>query len=697
MQNKLIILFWFFTVTALAQTTDDTLNHNGVWVFRVDTPYMNVNTANNLANFAATNSFIKGAFVQFYWKDIEPQPGVYNWRNFDSTLNKVASVGWKISLSVRAGPDCPQWIYNAPYNVPKVYTNDTDFAWSYYPYYFDTNNHYQTRWYLMVDSVANHIDNLQTATRNKIIIYQTAEGTTEDALTPYKGQPLNGNYAISLSQWSTFKQQYWLKVRSIYSTKTPLIHVKINHGNNSEHDVWLSANYPEAWRKTGDIAHGYQLNDEIADKLTIDPLTNTIVSNCQTQVRTQAEMDEMNRPYYAKNVVWNSYWHAVSNLHIGLDAWENKTGPLGNSLYYPAFELFAKYAGFKDPACSPYAFCALRRSLDANDFTAFPSTIYGTGTQNDSLGEQRGISIANGYAFYGASQDDPAAAIDDASNQRRANAMNDVGWNIIPDNYERYITQINPNSTSRGYWRQGDSTQPYGRFARGFDHNSGRDTMYFNIDDHFFTSFPNDSNTVVKIKITYLDKGASKWSLMYDAVGPGNSSSIKTAFTNTNTNTTNNHPITNTHRNQRYVWKTKEVVITDGRFGNGLPNGADFMLSNADSANDIFHMIEIEKVTMTSIPESARSTVNNSLVIQPNPAINKEVTIALNAELGEYNLSFYSIDGQYMGGRNIVLQMPGQLIHLSEFKTLPTGIYIIKAEFGPNNGPALIGKVILID
>ena len=31
--------------------------------------------------------------------------------------------------------------------------------------------------------------------------------------------------------------------------------------------------------------------------------------------------------------------------------------------------------------------------------------------------------------------------------------INDIGVNILPDNYYRYLIQYSPNTTSRGYWR----------------------------------------------------------------------------------------------------------------------------------------------------------------------------------------------------------------------------------------------------
>ncbi|MEJ7672667.1 MAG: hypothetical protein WKF59_08125 [Chitinophagaceae bacterium] len=42
----------------------------------------------------------------------------------------------------------------------------------------------------------------------------------------------------------------------------------------------------------------------------------------------------------------------------------------------------------------------------------------------------------------------------------------DIGINLIPNNYQRFLTQYSPNTTSRGRWRIGPVDQPYGRYAR---------------------------------------------------------------------------------------------------------------------------------------------------------------------------------------------------------------------------------------
>jgi hypothetical protein len=148
-----------------------------------------------------------------------------------------------------------------------------------------------------------------------------------------------------------------------------------------------------------------------------------------------------------------------------------------------------------------------------------------------------------------------------------------------------WLTQIDPNGTSQGLWRQGPKTQMYGRFARRFDHASGKDAMYFDIDNRFFGGQPLNAGYPVTFRVVYLDQGTGSFALKYDAVNDPE----KTAFTVTKTNSGQ--------------WKEKIVTVSDGHLFNriSVPSSvapaatADLMLVNTDAENDTFHMIEVTR------------------------------------------------------------------------------------------------------
>jgi len=178
--------------------------------------------------------------------------------------------------------------------------------------------------------------------------------------------------------------------------------------------------------------------------------------------------------------------------------------------------------------------------------------------------------------------DDPKSVTKGQMYQRsHQTGFNDAGWEIFRGNYERFLHQVNANQTSVGWWRVGgeitQSTPVYARFARGFDNASGKNTMYFDIYDKFFSNASLNGAYPVAVRVVYYDNGTGKWALKYDAVG----NSQKAAFIVTKSNSG--------------TWKERTETLTDAYFGNRCPNDSDLMLVSVDTEDDIFHMIELTR------------------------------------------------------------------------------------------------------
>ena len=87
--------------------------------------------------------------------------------------------------------------------------------------------------------------------------------------------------------------------------------------------------------------------------------------------------------------------------------------------------------------------------------------------------------------------DDVSAATQGQVYQRdQQTGYNDAGWNIEEGNYERWITQINPDLTSIGLFRVrgniNSNSSKYDRFARSFQNSSGKNTMYFKFHSYLY-------------------------------------------------------------------------------------------------------------------------------------------------------------------------------------------------------------------
>ena len=157
--------------------------------------------------------------------------------------------------------------------------------------------------------------------------------------------------------------------------------------------------------------------------------------------------------------------------------------------------------------------------------------------------------------------------------KREANmVINDIGVNLIPDNYYRFLTQYSPNTTSHGYWRVGPTDQPYGRFARGFDAQKGMTEMFFALDKNFF----NGSNNAEKVavRIIYLDQGNGEWSLNYYG-GSSKNEAYKVRCGNSGR------------------WITKTVILPDAYFTQKLEHNCDLTIKYLSGDNTIFNSIEV--------------------------------------------------------------------------------------------------------
>lgn len=587
----------------VAAAADDEANRFGVWVWPLG--------RDDVGALVKDRPYIRGAFVGAKWSDLEPSDNKFDWRDFDRRLSAAADAGLSLIFIVNVGPASPNWIYETG-GVPRVKTslrlNPRGVPQpNVFPFYLDAN--YQRYYFRLIRTVAAHVDTLPPRVRAKIIAVQTAEGATGDE-GGYKGEPLDKKYVLSEEKWRAFKFETWRLFDRLYSAKKPAIRLAINSGNNGEYNNWLNTNLPHAWRKAGNPGHGYQLNDETAMMAFFDPLINRVDASGNVQTRARSEQDEVFKGWFQENPVWNMYWLHVWNLHFGLDILLHQAPSFVDRRWDTGFAFFSEYAGRKNPATAPGAFCALRDGLDAADTRRFPVATFGAGTfkgRDDDAAIARTEKIAAAFADHGARQGDGEKSIRPTMQNRSATKMNDVGWNIERGNYQRYLTQYDPNGTSVGWWRQGPADQPYGRFARSFDSKAGKTAMFFNLDERFYAGKP--PAKPVTVRVVYLDRGTGAWALKYDAA----SDNEKTALAVTNANTGR--------------WKEATVTLADARFANRCPHGTDLMLVHTGGEDTLFHLIEVKRPSkpLTPLPPSSQAKEGETELAwrdaQPQPSV----------------------------------------------------------------------------
>lgn len=525
----------------------------------------------------------RGVEIDVKWEEIQPSDGVFVWKDFDKELNQAAGLGLCACIGINVGPMSPAWLYDK--GVPKVTTSGHRIRSGPYPYYLDSRH--ISYYHRLIEEFGRHVRTLPAHLTNRVVFVQVKTGSTGDE-EPYKGTPSPVQYAITNERWREFRLAAFKKFRAAFQEGPgpviPMLFNVIALSNDTVLLDWVEANVKGGWgHKQPGTGQCYQLNDEterVHNLLPhlVDPAPGV------SEIFTRCEMDQTwNKGH---NIVLHPamgfYWTALSALHSGLSVW-NLTGTTRDWChehnYWEFAYFFDKYARQTHSPTATGAFCALREGLDASDTEKFPESKFGVASRSN---RERYIAICKARASRGAKMDDPDGVLAGQMNQRfQQEGLNDAGWRIFPGNYERFLRQIDPDQTSVGLWRVGgdvtSSTPVYARFARGFDHSTGKDTIYFDIKDSFFSGKPLGGEYSVAVRVVYYDSGTGRWALQYDAVG----NPRKTAYIVTKTGSG--------------TWKERTVSLSDGYFGNRGPHGADLMLVNVDAEDDIFHIIEVTK------------------------------------------------------------------------------------------------------
>jgi hypothetical protein len=490
------------------------------------------------------------------WDSLEPASGQYAFEEkFGALLRAVKDDGLYATIKIYVGPACPKWIYEQ--GVPLVIT-DREFnalgqkteAQSKYPYYLHPE--YKRAYHALIDAFGKWVKELPPELHERILFVQCAEGSTGDG-QPYKGKPLDKQYDISHGVWNDFRREAWLN----YRKAVPGIPILVNSDANEGAETgWLLENMDVIALKMGMFSHGYIVSDNGARLAKFQALAAEAKQRGKP-VLTRGEMDgELFVMGWSKrNIAQALYWSGIFATHCLLDIWNVPHEALTDKANWPACAFFNKYAGYKDPAAAPAAFCALHDGLDASDFDRFPAAEFG-GTPGKKKDQERYLRIAKAYAAYGARMDDPEKAVGGGMENRKSKGPNDAGWDALPGNYSRFLTQIDPGSGDVGRWNIDETI--YGRFGRAFEHKSGKSLMRFRLDAEF-------KATGVKVNIIYLDRGTGAWSIGLP----------------------DNKDATRVQNSDSGEWKTRTVTAS------GM---TELVLKHESGDDTIFHMVEIERM-----------------------------------------------------------------------------------------------------
>lgn len=495
------------------------------------------------------------------WSQLEPKPGHYEFdRHIGDPLRAAAEEGLCVFLMAWVRPTTPQWLFDEK-GVPRVYTDRAvnplgkkmSKADNLHPYYFDP--HYEEHFFELIDKMGAYVGGLPKALRERIVFVQSAEGSTGDG-QPYKGKPLEAKYDIPEKEWNDFRRETWIRYQKAFRGIPILVNSDANTANEND---WLLTNMDVIALKHGMFSHGYHVSENVERMKDFDAIAAR-AKKIGKPVLTRGEQDGEMFVYgwSTRNIPQALYWSGLFASHCRLDVWNIPHQALKDEANFPAFTFFNRYAGLHDPAAAPRAFCALRVGLDASDYERFPASEFG-GREGQKKNVDRYLKIAAAYKTSGARMDDPGRATGGGMLNRKRMGCNDVGWGILPGNYSRFLTQVDPGSGDVGLWNIDDSI--YGRFARAFEHQSSKNQMCFRLAENFNAEH-------IGVRITYLDRGEGRWSLGVSG------QSGKRQVRNTDSG----------------EWKTLTVSMAR----NVLRN-AELLLQHEGGGDTVFHMIEIEK------------------------------------------------------------------------------------------------------
>jgi len=535
--------------------------------------------------------YIRGQEYGAEWTAINPARNTFDWSALDSLLQLAYDQNQKFFVKIQpvSGTTMPPWIFNA--GVPKIVCPSYT-----YGYYLDPE--FKIYFEEMVRALGKHLrEEVPAHLANIVSFVRVDTGATGDE-EPYEGSDVSSvpaQYQISEEEW----RNYRLWVFSVYDqafqhgtgSRIPLIFQNIEAPVYQTELEWVMANVSSGFgAKYGGQVRGHHLSESrnVPDSFKAFSVDTSFI------FFSANEMDQTwKNPYFQLNLKLGMYWCAVEQLNAGMGIWDWSGSVLEDAAtndIVSTAHFFNTWAAELDPSTARGGFCIFHEGLASEDTIKFPTATYGSPATKANTARYTAICAA--YASQGAKMDDLNAATLGQVAQRKVQAgFNDAGWEIWPGNYERFITQISPDSTSKGLWRvNGNLTansHPYDRFARGFDSATSRNTMYFDINDNLLQTV----GQPVRLSVDYLDRGTGQFRMRYQAVG-----SIKTAFTVTKTNSN--------------TWKTASATVTDWAFGNSGPNGADLILVNVDSDDDIFHKLEVTKLAHVQIGTVGMGTVS---------------------------------------------------------------------------------------
>lgn len=521
--------------------------------------------------------WLRGWFQVIYWRDLEVADGVFNWTEFDRNLTLAVDNGLQVQPVLYIF-DCattlPDWLGNLSKPIG-FHRGSTAGKVCSAPNYRDPV--FQERWRRVVQALAAHLEQLPQATRANIWAVQAVAGITGDN-RPWDGVVVDPKDNITAAEWIAYSRSVAEMYLDVFTpTGIPVI-ANLHDGFSGQSDQgwFLRHAYEMGMRgaaiKEGGVSHWYQENGEDAvfkseSPLLLAPQPDGSYARSRGELAVEPDPTPGTYGNWAASPWWSLQALAEWGLTFGLDVWNLYAGFLGNASFAPTMDFFNRHAGHRDAAAAPAAFISFRDSLDTADVERFPEDEYGgvnaTGNPDKFANSTRMVKIVAQFARRGAQLPNPgAASCKIGVKQKKAMSLLDVCYACYRGNYGRFVEQIDPRGTSVGWWQVGPRQQPYGRFARGLEHSTGRTAITVRVDPRL-----GGGGRAALVRVVYLDRGSGRWTL---SCGGATVATVRKTATE--------------------MWKVAEANVTLAAIQS---NGTELTLSSLDEEDDVFSLLEV--------------------------------------------------------------------------------------------------------
>ncbi len=530
--------------------------------------------------------FVLGMEVSARWAEVQSKgPGIFDFSVFQNSLDKAAKFHKIVKVSINVGPDSPDWLYDNGVPLVKVVSDKPEKHDKFpnYPYYL--SDVYKKYYLELIKQFSLFLRNQPKEKFDCIAFVQVKTGSTGDE-APYKGEPVDKKYVIAnkKAEWEDFRIEAFTQFKKYFNDVSDrqlvLVFNSVDPDKQPEAYKWVMNTIDPKIGfgiKGGAYNRGHHLSGEQSFK---DKWTPYLINPKGMKLFSASEMDQSwQQPIFNINTELGFYWSALSGLNTGLSSYNCSKKAIQYAMKHneirDIFKMYNKYAQQVFPASATCAFSVFHEGLNAADTIKFPEKTFGIAKEKNL---ERYTNICKAYASRGARMDDiNAAAMGQVDQREFQTGYNDAGWDIQEGNYERFLTQINPNETSIGLFRVrgiiDKNSSKYDRFARSFESTSGKNTMYFKFHDEIFAVSKPKS---LKFTITWLDKNVgSTWALKYIK-----GKQMKTAIM-----------VKGKGDNK---WKSVSVTLSDMLLNQSGKFNSDFVLVNTDKTDDIFNGIEVD-------------------------------------------------------------------------------------------------------